>query len=649
MDGLPGNNYNNTSNTIDENMNNNDDDFGGIGYTVNPNSMNSSKGNSNTRRGVQRLRQQRAERNRRQAAVEAAATENRVWQWCGFLGAVFMTVGALALGYERLWLLVDPDKNGYNNRTVGILTYTYVLLSWLGQTLLTASVPCTLRHVGTLDDPVICPFPFDGPPLRVLIILPTSGYDISEVAIPWYILTRRGHKVTFATRGGKNEIARLRRLPTPYDTTVHGYGFMGSNNNRSIINNKSNNQRLLIADEVCCCSCCNSCASFGFACSPMDFGVGVGSPGPLVVAMYREMIEDNAFRRPLAWKRPTEEELIADAADAARRSRRKKSASQQTRKGPYTRSPGTAGIYAGSDHDSGSEANSSITSNTNYSSNEEFSNISSPRSMGDDDNGLRSPGESMEQIARTVNIASLYASPENYDGVIMVGTYPVTLNTDSYLYDNDLQNFITESWMAGKPIATFSNASMILIQCKEDCNNINSKSLLQDSLFTGISSTMEWAQVLLLGFLNCRWLPCRRLCSRSWQRKPITIQNQIQVIIDDTSKFANNIASLDHKNNGKNKQNIRKNNYSVIQNDNPMVPNVPTAHYLSGHNPLSWEAIITWIVTGESPVLRHPDPYTDANAFVVEDGNILTGQSGRDAFLLARRFVAKLEEVSTVF
>jgi putative intracellular protease/amidase len=39
---------------------------------------------------------------------------------------------------------------------------------------------------------------------RVLIPLPDKDFDVTEVAVPWKILTRAGHTVTFATEHGKS-------------------------------------------------------------------------------------------------------------------------------------------------------------------------------------------------------------------------------------------------------------------------------------------------------------------------------------------------------------------------------------------------------------------------------------------------------------
>ena len=37
---------------------------------------------------------------------------------------------------------------------------------------------------------------------RVLVPLPDTDWDTTEVAVPWKLLTRAGHDVTFATERG---------------------------------------------------------------------------------------------------------------------------------------------------------------------------------------------------------------------------------------------------------------------------------------------------------------------------------------------------------------------------------------------------------------------------------------------------------------
>lgn len=52
-------------------------------------------------------------------------------------------------------------------------------------------------------DKSLVPEPYDaGHPISVLIILPDRDFDVTEVAVPWFLLHRRGHDVVFATEHG---------------------------------------------------------------------------------------------------------------------------------------------------------------------------------------------------------------------------------------------------------------------------------------------------------------------------------------------------------------------------------------------------------------------------------------------------------------
>lgn len=592
-----------------------------------------SKGRG-AKRAAARLRQQRAERNKRQAASDSAAVENRFWQWCGAIGAVLMTVGFGALGYDRLWMNDDPIRNGYGGSvTVSALTITHTILSWLGQTLLAASVPCTLRPAGSLDDPAVCPAPTDGPPLRVLIVLPGDRqYDVSEVAVPWYILARRGHKVSFATREGRAEIQRTRRPPLPTDMSIHGYGLLASGNaingdgmteygavrpvgkpssasslaprrGRLGVSSSMGSASDDEADAVCClcrpfCCCCTSSTST-LACSPHDVGVGVGHPGALVIAMFREMCDDSAFRRPLAWRRPTEDDIRREAAEQARRAKRKA--------GMGIGSPGGVGSNASSYGRGGAGSGSEQESASSES-------LASPSVSGASAAGISSGNTA----AMSISTSHLYAVPESFDGVIIAGPHPGagTARSKDFLWtDADLQSLVGECIGAGKPVAAFSSGVALLSRLKDPQTG---DPILQDALVTGMSSSAEWLQALLLLFVNCTWAPfCGLLRSRR-EARPRAL---------DASIAAS----------------------STVQ-EAVVAAQGTTNRFLPGPNPFSWPSIASWLVTGESRLLAAPSPYVDdSQCFVVEDGPLLTAQGRADAFLLSRRFMNKLEEVSTVF
>jgi putative intracellular protease/amidase len=73
----------------------------------------------------------------------------------------------------------------------------------------------------------------------------------------------------------------------------------------------------------------------------------------------------------------------------------------------------------------------------------------------------------------------------------------------------------------------------------------------------------------------------------------------------------------------------------------------PIARFLPGPDPLSLGAVLTWLVSGESRALRAPSPFSDEGSFVVEDRGLITAQGAGDAFLLGRRFIARLEASGT--
>jgi putative intracellular protease/amidase len=51
-------------------------------------------------------------------------------------------------------------------------------------------------------------------PRRILLPLPDRDFDVTEVAVPWHVLTRAGHEVVFATESGGQTPAADPRLLT---------------------------------------------------------------------------------------------------------------------------------------------------------------------------------------------------------------------------------------------------------------------------------------------------------------------------------------------------------------------------------------------------------------------------------------------------
>ena len=536
--------------------------------------------------------QQRSQRNRARAAADMAAVEERFWQFCGAIGSILVSLGLIALGIDRIWLADDGDRDRFEaSRSASALTCISTLLTWLGQTLLVASVPCGLEPKGTLDDPCVCPLPFAGPPLTILIVLPGDGYDVSEVAVPWYVLVRRGHRVAFATKRGRAEVLRTRHLPLPSDISIHGYG-SGTGcpcSPRTLSSRRS---------YLKCCSITSSATDAGF-------NLGLGTPGPLVVAMYREMLEDTHFRRPLAWRRPDEDELQQTAHEAAERLRKKRRS-----------------LSGASD----SEENTVSESD-------------------DKEEGLLSRERPRKSSLQEGGV-TLYATPESFDGVIIAGADIASIVGEEKVWDDmDLHMLLASLRAAGKPIAAFGNGVELLARTNFGESDgfitpiaLPNRSILTEYVITGLSSPLEWIKATLMALLSCQ---CRALCGlcsrkckksfllskkRSGFKKTLEecVTSQSRTITYQQGKDADEISSV-----------------SGLSS--------PIQRFLPGPNPLSLSAILTWFVSGVSRAFAGPSPFSDDLAFVVEDRGVLTAQTGADAFLLVRKFLERLESSSTQY
>jgi putative intracellular protease/amidase len=531
--------------------------------------------------------QQRTQRNRARAAADMAAVEERFWQFCGAIGSVFVTFGLIALGIDRIWLADDGDRDRFEtSRSASALTCVSTLLTWLGQTLLVASVPCGLEPKGTLDDPCVCPLPFAGPPLNILIVLPGDGYDVSEVAVPWYVLVRRGHRVSFATKKGRAEVLRTRHLPLPSDISIHGYA---SGTGCSCCSPRSTVARRSLFR---CCLSSNPSIESGFS-------LGLGTPGPLVVAMYREMLEDTHFRRPLAWRRPDEDELQQAAHEAAERLRKKRR--------------------------SLSGASDSGESTVSESDDKEESLLSRER-----------PRKSSLQEGGV----TLYATPESFDGVIIAGADIASVVGDERVWDDfDLHSLVASIRSAGKPIAAFGNGVELLARTNfgESDGSLTpialpNRSLLAEYVITGLSAPLEWVKATLMATLSCQCRALCGLCSRKCKKslklsRKRGLNKSLDECVTSQSRTIAYQQGLDESVSGSNKPLIQR--------------------FLPGPNPVSLSAILTWFVSGVSRAFASPSPFSDDLAFLVEDRGVLTAQTGADAFLLVRKFLERLESSST--
>lgn len=114
-------------------------------------------------------------------------------QWAGLLGAFCLALGQLLVGYNRLWVADRYE----------VIEYASAILHWLAVFCITSSVPTVDPPLPSLRDKSLVPEPYDaGHPISVLIILPDRDFDVTEVAVPWFLLHRRGHDVVFATEHG---------------------------------------------------------------------------------------------------------------------------------------------------------------------------------------------------------------------------------------------------------------------------------------------------------------------------------------------------------------------------------------------------------------------------------------------------------------
>ena len=535
--------------------------------------------------------QQRTQRNRARAAADMAAVEERFWQFCGAIGSVLVTFGLIALGIDRIWLADDGDRDRFEtSRSASALTCVYTLLTWLGQTLLVASVPCGLEPKGTLDDPCVCPLPFAGPPLTILIVLPGDGYDVSEVAVPWYVLVRRGHRVAFATRKGRAEVLRTRHLPLPSDISIHGYA---SGTGCSCCNPRS------ISTRRSFFRCCFSSSAIT---TESGFNLGLGTPGPLVVAMYREMLEDTHFRRPLAWRRPDEDELQQAAHEAAERLRKKRR--------------------------SLSGASDSGDSTVSESDDKEESLLSRER-----------PRKSSLQEGGV----TLYATPESFDGVIIAGADIASVVGDEKVWDDlDLHSLVASIRSAGKPIAAFGNGVELLARTnfgESDGGStpvaLPNRSLLAEYVITGLSAPLEWVKATLMALLSCQCRALCGLCSRKFKKSfKLSRKRGLYKTLDEcVTSQSRTIVYQQGLDSGE------------LASNSGLTS--PIQRFLPGPNPLSLSAILTWFVSGVSRAFAPPSPFSDDLAFLVEDRGVLTAQTGTDAFLLVRKFLERLESSST--
>lgn len=564
--------------------------------------------------------QQRRERNRRQAQREMSALESRWWQWCGVVGAACVGVGVAALGYDRLWLnFDDADSNGYPSVEATWLTYVHTLATWVGHTLLAASVPCALPPTGSLDHPAVAPRPTDGPPHRVVILLPSDGYDIAEVAVPWFNLVRRGHSVAFATRDGLAGLQLTGRLPVPWDASVHGYGCgcrpaagrgclaalcpasvrgaCGCRAGKKYVRFPGAGVAVLVesglpqgdrrsrrgaSGNALCCGpnrsvlCCGS-----DLCSFAAVGVGIGAPSPLIAAMYRDLLEDAAFRRPLAWSRSAVREALQRlpkryrARLTGRRSRRRSRQHGLSPAGGKGDGSGSGSDRDGSTHSSGSDVDAGT------------------------------------------NPTDLLLLPDSYDGLIVVGCHPAATHDHSAVWSEvELQQIVAGFWGTGKPVGVFSNAVLLLARALDKSGRPLIASVPSTA---GLSSAVERGSAMLLGLLRCSWRPFVSLLRGQGRGGMPSVQDAVTGVYE---QFAGG--------------------------------DVPAKdRYITGPSPFRPSAVLRSVARSELTFVRPATPFVTGGGppptVVVEHGRYFSAQGGADAFALTRSFMTKLEEVARTF
>ena len=175
----------------------------------------------------------------------AEAREDRSRQWCAAASAVLLCAAQLVAAAVLFWGFgTERDDLEAGDPARAAVVYVYAIASWVAQTAVAATVPLVSAPRGALDDPFVRPRPASGVrPLQVLMLLPADGFDAAAAATTWFLLTARGHEVTVATPGG--------RQPLPDPVSIEG------------------------------------------------FGAGVWGAGPLTAAMFERMSRSGALERPL--------------------------------------------------------------------------------------------------------------------------------------------------------------------------------------------------------------------------------------------------------------------------------------------------------------------------------------------------------------
>jgi hypothetical protein len=430
---------------------------------------------------------------------------------------------------------------------------------------------------------------------------------------------------------------------------------------------------------LCCCS---------DVCSADATGTGVAAvPGPLLVAMYRELLEDASFRRPLAWSRSG----VTDALRLLPRRTRARYIGRPTRRRTSRRRRAALAAAAGAAQQQGSGSDGSGSDTGSGGS------VTGTGSSGSDVDGSTDPSE-------------LLLVPDAYDGLVLPGAYPPysgagyvhTVAGDgaggccrgsggcdaygaaaAHVWDDpDLQAVATSFWGSGRPVAAFGNAGLLLARAPDF--RAGGRPVLAGvaGAVTALTAAAEVGAALLMAALQCGWGPLVALVSaagccgggggcgtrgRRGRRRqhvrmatkgygggdgveevvagddappPVTVQAEVQAALAAGGGGA-----------------------GVDPYDADGAPS-PTAYrkafaggggaaaFVAGESPLSMRAALRTLLHGEPPLVRPPPtPFDESRVVVAEagGGRLLTAQGGHDAYVVTRRYIDRLEEVQRTF
>lgn len=352
----------------------------------------------------------------------------------------------------------------------------------------------------------------------------------------------------------------------------------------------------------------------------------IGHPGPLVVALYRQLLEDPSYRRPLAWSASA---LAATAQLLA------------GRKGSSSRRGGAGAAYDPMD---GGGAGYGRGGDPGYNHFSEYQLL-----------------------------------PDSFDGMVVCGAYPAG-DHDEVWSDRELQAIVSQFWITGRPMAFFGNAPLLLARCRDaglaaaggDASVAGAAGgagdhpprpaaasgrapapLLYDSLVTSVTGAAELATGWLLGLTQCRWRVLQDVLQRRRNQRAAAASEAAGSGSSVGGKSARLLSPSGHH---RSRSNSREAAAAAVagavdtQSEVERAMRTPARFVEGAPSPLlSLRALLEAFVRSDMRLVRTPQPCDDAHTVVVEDGPLLTAQGGADAFTLVRRFTDKLEQAQRTF